>query len=414
MSKTESNINRAAQALSGEHRQEPWLGSFVCGLTGWMLDGFDFFLVVFTLTAIGHTFGKDDKTTVLAMTATLALRPVGAIVFGLVSDRYGRRLPLAANLALFALVEILTGFAHSFLQFLIVRAVFGVVMGGQWGIGVTLAMEKVPERLRGVVSGILQEGYAMGYLLAAGAYFFLFEKLSWRPLFFLGTLPALAAATFVLLRVKESEVWVRSRQTSWGGVGRALRQHWKLLVYFTIFMTTLHMSSHGTQDLYPTFLQREWGILPKPRALLSAISMVGGIVGALLVGFLSDRIGRRRAMTLAIGGAFCVIPLWAFAHTLVLLVLGAVLMQFFVQGAWGVVPAHLTEMSPDSIRGSLPGMAYQLGVLLASVVPYLEAAFTRNGRYSVAMAATAAIAFVLAAVMIMVGSENRRSFEVGG
>jgi MFS transporter, SHS family, lactate transporter len=413
MSKTESNINRTSQALPGEHPQEPWLGSFVCGLTGWMLDGFDFFLVVFTLTAIGHTFGKDDKTTVLAMTATLALRPIGAIVFGVVSDRYGRRLPLAANLTLFALVEVLTGFSHSFLQFLIVRAVFGVVMGGQWGIGVTLAMEKVPERLRGVVSGILQEGYAMGYLLAAGAYFFLFERLSWRPLFFLGTLPALAAAAFVVLRVKESEVWVRSRQTSWGGVGRALLQHWKLLVYCTIFMTTLHMSSHGTQDLYPTFLQREWGILPKPRALLSAISMVGGIAGALLVGFLSDRIGRRRAMTLAIGGAFLVIPLWAFAHTLALLVLGAVLMQFFVQGAWGVVPAHLTEMSPDSIRGSLPGMAYQLGVLLASVVPYLEAAFTRNGRYSVAMAATAAIAFVLAAVMIMVGTENRRSFEAG-
>jgi SHS family lactate transporter-like MFS transporter len=209
-------------------------------------------------------------------------------------------------------------------------------------------------------------------------------------------------------------VWVRSRQNSWGGVGRALLQHWKLLVYFTIFMTTLHMSSHGTQDLYPTFLQREWGILPKPRALLSAISMVGGIAGALLVGFLSDRIGRRWAMTLAIAGAFCVIPLWAFAHTLALLVLGAVLMQFFVQGAWGVVPAHLTEMSPDSIRGSLPGMAYQLGVLLASVVPYLEAAFTRNGKYSVAMAATAAIAFVLAAIMIMVGTENRRSFAVGG
>jgi SHS family lactate transporter-like MFS transporter len=413
MSKTESNINRTSQALPGEHPQEPWLGSFVCGLTGWMLDGFDFFLVVFTLTAIGHTFGKDDKTTVLAMTATLALRPIGAIVFGVVSDRYGRRLPLAANLTLFASVEVLTGFSHSFLQFLIVRAVFGVVMGGQWGIGVTLAMEKVPERLRGVVSGILQEGYAMGYLLAAGAYFFLFERLSWRPLFFLGTLPALAAAAFVVLRVKESEVWVRSRQTSWGGVGRALLQHWKLLVYCTIFMTTLHMSSHGTQDLYPTFLQREWGILPKPRALLSAISMVGGIAGALLVGFLSDRIGRRRAMTLAIGGAFLVIPLWAFAHTLALLVLGAVLMQFFVQGAWGVVPAHLTEMSPDSIRGSLPGMAYQLGVLLASVVPYLEAAFTRNGRYSVAMAATAAIAFVLAAVMIMVGTENRRSFEAG-
>jgi SHS family lactate transporter-like MFS transporter len=387
--------------------REPWLGSFFCGLIGWTLDGFDFFLVVFSLTAIGHTFAKDDKTVVLAMTATLALRPVGAFVFGLISDRYGRRMPFALNLLLFAIVEVFTGLAHNFVQFLIVRAIFGIVMGGQWGIGVTLAMEKVPERLRGLLSGLLQEGYAIGYLLAAAAYFFFFERLSWRPLFFLGTIPALAAAAFVAMNVRESAVWTRTRQTSWGGLGRMLARHWKLLVYFTIFMTTLHMSSHGTQDLYPTFLQREWGILPKARALLSAISMVGGIAGALSIGFLSDRLGRRRAMTLAIGGAFCVIPLWAFAHTIALLVIGAVLMQFFVQGAWGVVPAHLTEMSPDSIRGSLPGMAYQFGVLLASVIPYLEAAFTHNGRYSVAMAATAGIAFLLAAAMIMAGRENR-------
>jgi MFS transporter, SHS family, lactate transporter len=244
-------------------------------------------------------------------------------------------------------------------------------------------------------------------LLAAAAYFFLFERISWRPLFFLGTVPALAAAAFVAVKVRESAVWTRSRQTSWGALGRMLAQHWKLLAYFTVFMTTLHMSSHGTQDLYPTFLQREWGILPKSRALLSAISMMGGIAGALTVGFLSDRFGRRRSMTIAIGGALCVIPLWAFAPNLPLLVLGAVLMQFFVQGAWGVVPAHLTEMSPDSIRGSLPGMAYQFGVLLASGIPYLEAAFTRNGHYSTAMAATAALAFVLAAMMIMVGRENR-------
>jgi len=393
--------------VSARTPREPWLGSFFCGLTGWTLDGFDFFLVVFTLTAIGRTFGKDDKTVVLAMTATLALRPAGAFIFGLVADRYGRRIPFTLNLFLFAVVEVFTGFSHSFLQFLIVRAVFGMVMGGQWGIGVTLAMEKVPQHLRGVLSGLLQEGYAIGYLLAAAAYFFLFDRLSWRPLFFLGTLPALAAAGFVAFHVRESEVWTNTRQTSWTGLGRMLAHHWKLLVYFTIFMTTLHMSSHGTQDLYPTFLQREWGILPKARALLSAISMVGGIVGALTIGFLSDRLGRRRTMTLAIGGALCVIPLWAFAPNLALLVLGAVLMQFFVQGAWGVVPAHLTEMSPDSIRGSLPGMAYQFGVLLASGIPYLEAAFTRNGRYSTAMAATAALAFVLAALMIMVGPENR-------
>jgi MFS transporter, SHS family, lactate transporter len=392
---------------------EPWLGSFLSGFVGWTLDGFDFFLVVFSLTAIGQTFGKDDKTVALALTATLALRPVGAFIFGLIADRYGRRLPLAINLLLFAVVEGFTGFSHSFREFLIARAIFGVVMGGQWGVGVSLAMEKVPIRLRGIVSGILQEGYAIGYLLAAAAFFFLFDRISWRPLFFLGIVPAIAAATFVAFNVRESTVWKRARKESWGDLRKTLTGHWKLFLYFTIFMMTLHMSSHGTQDLYPTFLQREWGILPKQRAILSAISMIGGIVGAVTVGFLSDRFGRRRAMILALVGAFCVIPLWAFSHTLSLLILGAVLMQFFVQGAWGVVPAHLAEMSPDSIRGSLPGLGNQCGVLLASALVYLEVAFSRDGRYSTAMAGTAAIVLVLAVIMTVLGPPEKRGSTFG-
>src|SRR6201996_6439317 len=187
--------------------QESWLASFVSGLAGWTLDGFDFFLVVFSLTAIGHTFGKSDKTVSLALTATLALRPVGAFLFGLIADRYGRRLPIAANFLLFAVVELCTGFAHSFTMFLIIRAIFGIVMGGQWGVGVSLAMEQAPVRLRGTLSGILQEGYAIGYLLAADGSFFLFERWSWRPLFFLGPLPALGLAVFVLLNVRESTAW---------------------------------------------------------------------------------------------------------------------------------------------------------------------------------------------------------------
>jgi SHS family lactate transporter-like MFS transporter len=392
---------------------EPWLGSFLSGFIGWTLDGFDFFLVVFSLTAIGQTFGKDDKTVALALTATLALRPVGAFFFGLIADRYGRRLPLAINLVLFAVVEGFTGFSHSFREFLIARAIFGVVMGGQWGVGVSLAMEKVPIRLRGIVSGILQEGYAIGYLLAAAAFFFLFDRISWRPLFFLGIIPAIGAAMFVAFNVRESTVWKRARKESWGDLRKTLTGHWKLFLYFTIFMMTLHMSSHGTQDLYPTFLQREWGVLPKQRAILSAISMIGGIVGAVTVGFLSDRLGRRRSMILALLGAFCVIPLWAFSHTLSLLTLGAVLMQFFVQGAWGVIPAHLAEMSPDSIRGSLPGLGNQCGVLLASALVYLEVAFSRNGHYSTAMAGTAAIVLILAVIMTVLGPPEKRGSTFG-
>jgi SHS family lactate transporter-like MFS transporter len=386
--------------------QERWLGSFMSGLVGWTLDGFDFFLVVFSLTAIGRTFGKDDKTVVLVLTATLALRPVGAFIFGLLSDRYGRRIPFVLNVLLFTVAEILTGVAHTFTQFLVIRAFFGVVMGGQWGIGVSLAMEKVPRRWRGLLSGLLQEGYAIGYLLAAAAFYFLFERFSWRPLFFLGTIPALLAAAFVAFNVRESEVWVRTRHTSWHGLGLTLMRHWKLLVYFILFMTTMNMISHGTQDLYPTFLQREWGIATRQRALLSAISMVGGIVGAMSIGALSDKLGCRRAMILAIVGGICVIPMWAFSHTIPLLVLGAVLMQLFVQGAWGVIPAHLAEMSPDSIRGSLPGLGYQCGVLLASVMVYLEAAFARNGQYSKAMAATAAVVFAMALIMVLVGRKD--------
>jgi SHS family lactate transporter-like MFS transporter len=390
-----------------ESSPDPWFGSFLCAFAGWGLDGFDFFLVVFSLTAIGHSFAKDDKTVALALAATLAFRPVGAFIFGLIADRYGRRLPLTINLLAFAVVEVFTGLAHSFGQFLLVRAVFGVVMGGQWGVGASLAMEKAPVRLRGLLSGILQEGYAVGYLFAAAAYSLMFDHFSWRPLFFLGPLPALAAAAFVALNVGESEVWRRQRQPDWRGLWQTLTGHWKLFVYVTVFMMSMHMTSHGTQDLYPTFLQREWGIGAKERALLSAVSMVGGIAGALLVSSISDKIGRRRAMVIALFIGLCVIPMWAFSPGLPLLILGAVLMQFCVQGAWGVLPAHLSEISPDSIRGSLPGLGNQCGVLLASAVVYLEAAFVHNGRYSSAMAGTAAVVFVLAIVMTALGSEKR-------
>lgn len=386
---------------------DPWFGSFLCAFSGWALDGFDFFLVVFCLTAIGHSFGKDDKTVALALTATLALRPVGALIFGLLADRYGRRIPLIVNLLTFAVIEIFTGLAHTFIQFIVIRAIFGIVMGGQWGVGASLAMEKVPLRLRGLLSGLLQEGYAIGYLFAAATYFLLYDRISWRPLFFFGPLPALAAAVFVIFNVSESDVWKRTHQTNWRGLGRTLTRHWKLLLYFTFFMMAMHMTSHGTQDLYPTFLERQWGIPSKERAFLSALSMVGGIVGALTVSALSDKLGRRRSIVLALVGGLCVIPMWAFSQSLPLLIAGAFLIQFCVQGAWGVLPAHLSELSPDSIRGSLPGLGNQCGVLLASSIVYLEAAVVRNGRYSNALAATSAIVFVSAILMTVLGNERR-------
>ncbi|MFC6645804.1 MFS transporter [Granulicella cerasi] len=394
-------------------KPEPWFGAFLAGLSGWTLDAFDFFLVVLSLTAIGREFHQDVKHMIMASSATLLLRPIGAFLFGGISDRYGRKLPLVINLCLFSVVEMMTGFAHTFTQFIVIRALFGVVMGGQWGIGVSLAMEKVPTRYRGVLSGLLQQGYAIGFLLAAAAYFFLPQTHGWRPLFFVGSLPALASALFVALRVKESKTWQQNRSGSFGDLGRAVASHWKLLVYFTLFMMAMHMSSHGTQDMYPTFLEKDWGIVGKQKAALSAISMVGAILGGLSIGWISDRVGRKRAMIGALVGGIVMVPLWSHAHTLPLLVLGAVLMQFCVQGAWGVVPAHVAELSPDSVRGTLPGLGNQIGVALSGAVTVFEAAFATKGRsYATSMAMTAAAVFALAILMVFVGRE-RRSVELG-
>jgi SHS family lactate transporter-like MFS transporter len=376
------------------------------GFLGWMLDAFDFFLVVMCLTAIAKEFGRTDRAVAFAITLTLAFRPVGALVFGLLADRYGRRGPLMINLVFYSLLSVLTGLAPSFGWFLVCRALFGIGMGGEWGVGASLAMEKAPRRLRGLLSGLLQEGYAMGYLLAALAYFVVFPRWGWRPLFFIGGLPALLAV-FVRYRVKESEVWERSRHDSWGELGTAIGSQWKLFLYLTLMMAGMNFASHGTQDMYPTFLQRDWGFTPQKRALLTAFSMVGAIAGGLAVGWFSDRIGRRRAIVGALAGALCVVPLWAFAPSLGLLVTGAFLMQFMIQGAWGVIPAHLTELSPDSVRGFLPGFAYQCGVLVASSVGYLEAVFAAGSSYAASMAMMAATVFIFAGIVVSLGREKK-------
>src|SRR4030081_554379 len=229
----------------------------IAGFLGWTLDAFDFFLVVMTLTAIGKEFGKTDVEMAVSITLTLAFRPVGAFIFGLLADRYGRRIPLMIDLVFYSIVEVLSGLAPNYATFMVLRALFGIGMGGEWGVGASLAMEKVPPRLRGVLSGLLQEGYALGNLLAALCYFALFRHWGWRPLFFLGGLPALLAV-FVRYHVKESEVWTASRHESWGQIGGTLASHWKLFAYLVLLMMMMNFASHGTQDMFPTFLKREW------------------------------------------------------------------------------------------------------------------------------------------------------------
>ena len=381
----------------------------IAGFSGWLLDAFDFFLVTFCLTSIAHEFHKSDAQIALVITMTLAFRPVGGFVFGLIADRYGRRLPLMINIGVFAIAEILTGLAPNYTALLIVRALFGVVMGGNWGVGASLAMEGAPVGKRGMLSGLLQEGYAAGNVLAALCYFFLFGRVGWRPLFFVGGLPAILLLLFIRFRVKESAVWEKRfrKKQSWGEQGREVLSHWKLFLYLLAFMTMMLFASHGTQDMYPTFLQRQWHFSPARRSAITAISGVGAIIGGIVFGHFSDIWGRRRAIIIAFILGALVIPVWAYAPNQLWLIIGAFLMQFMVQGAWGVIPAHLAELSPDSVRALLPGFAYQSAGIIASSVVYIEAVYAQKTSYATAMALTAVSVFFLASIMAAVGRERR-------
>jgi SHS family lactate transporter-like MFS transporter len=396
----------AGNHIDHSHHSSDHRAAILAGFLGWTLDAFDFFLVVFTLTAIAREFHRTDAEIALTLTITLAFRPVGAFIFGLLADRYGRRLPLMIDLVFYSVVEVLSGLAPNYATFIVLRALFGIGMGGEWGVGASLAMEKVPPKIRGILSGLLQEGYAVGYLLAAVCYFFVFPRWGWRPLFFIGGLPALLVL-FIRFGVKESEVWEKTKHANWGELGRGIASHWKMLLYLTLLMAMMNFASHGTQDMYPTFLERDWGFSPQKRSVVTAISMVGAVTGGILFGLLSDRWGRRRSMILAFVLAILVIPLWAFAPSLTLLIAGAFMMQFMVQGAWGIIPAHITELSPDSVRGFLPGFAYQCGVLIAGTIAYIEAVFAAHTSYSRAMALTALIVFTLAATVAGLGRERR-------
>jgi MFS transporter, SHS family, lactate transporter len=372
---------------------------------GWTLDAFDYFLVVYCLTAIGREFHRTDAEMALSITITLAFRPVGAFLFGLMADRYGRRLPLMIDLIFYSVIEIATGFAPGYKSFLILRALFGIGMGGEWGVGASLAMEKVSPKFRGLISGILQQGYALGNLLAALTYFFLFDRIGWRPMFFIGGLPALLAL-FVRTRVKESEVWQKTKKSDWRELRDAIFSNWRLFLYLTLLMAMMNFASHGTQDMYPTFLQRYWHFDASKRSLISAFSGVGAIFGGIIIGYYSDLKGRRRAIVTGLLLAIAVIPVWALAPNVAVLIAGAFLMQFMVQGAWGAIPAHLSELSPDSVRGFLPGFAYQCGVVFSGTIGYIQAAFAEHFSYATTMALSGGIIFFVGSIVAGLGRER--------
>src|SRR5579863_6923436 len=283
------------------------------------------------------------------------------------ADRYGRRMPLMLDVLFYSIIEILSGFAPSYQIFIILRLLYGIGMGGDWGVGASLVMEAVPVKWRGMLSGVLQEGYALGNLLAAVAFWTIFPHWGWRPMFFIGGLPALLSL-FIRAKVKESEAWKAESvaRTNWRDYFQLVAANWKRLAYLVALMAMMCFISHGTQDLYPTFLQQQRHFDTRITAIVSVISMIGAIAGGILWGLYSDRKGRRRAMVTSVLLAIVLIPLWVFAPTAALMAVGAFAMQFMVQGAWGVIPAHLNELSPGALRGFFPGMACQTGVLIAA------------------------------------------------
>ncbi|HVO22879.1 MAG TPA: MFS transporter, partial [Candidatus Margulisiibacteriota bacterium] len=380
--------------------------ALLAGFLGWTLDAFDFFILVMVLDAVATEFGRTRPDIALTLTASLAMRPVGALLFGVMADRYGRRLPLMLDLVFYSVIEVLSGLAPDYRTFLILRLLFGIGMGGEWGVGASLAMESVPAKWRGVLSGLLQEGYAFGYLLAALAYFVVFPRWGWRTMFFIGGLPALLSL-FVRARVQEPAAWHEHRLADRRSYVRAIVMHWRRFVYLAVLMAMMNLMSHGTQDMYPTFLQHQRQLSPQQTALVTMVAMVGAVLGGVLFGLLSDRFGRRRAMVTAVLGGLLVVPLWVFAPSTLLIVAGAFMMQFMVQGAWGVIPAHLIELSPGALRGFFPGFAYQLGVLAASGITYIEAVLGEHFTYAQSMGLLAAAVLASGAAVIALGPEAR-------
>jgi SHS family lactate transporter-like MFS transporter len=373
---------------------------------GWTLDAFDFFLLVFVLKDIAREFNTQITDVTFAILLTLAMRPIGAYLFGRAADRWGRRPILMIDVLLYSIIEFASGFAPSLTVLLVLRAIFGIAMGGEWGVGASLTMESIPPHARGFVSGLLQSGYPTGYFLASIVYGLLFQYIGWRGMFMIGVIPALLVF-YIRRSVPESPSWTPTTASS--NTMAILKSHWRLGIYAVLLMTAFNFFSHGTQDLYPTFLQVQHGFSPHEVGLIAVIYNIGAIIGGISFGSLSERFGRRRIIIVTVALSLIVLPLWAFSTSAVWLAVGAFLMQVMVQGAWGVIPVHLNELSPDDARGTFPGFVYQLGNLIASVNATLQAgiAVRYGGNYAIALAVVAGTVAVVIMVLTALGTEAK-------
>lgn len=373
---------------------------------GWTLDAFDFFVVVFLVDTLAAHFHVQKSAIIWTLTATLAMRPMGALLFGLFADRYGRRGPLIAVVVYFSVIEVLSSLAPNYPAFFVLRALYGIGMGGYWGVGASLAMESAPTRWRGALSGMLQSGYSIGYLLAALATRLVLPAWGWRAMFWVGLAPAFLTL-WITSKAPESEAWRQHRVPTVGAIVQVVLHHGKSFAYLLLMLTLMICLSHGTQDLYPDFLRSARGISSAMVAYLAMFYNVGAVMGAILFGHVSERLGRRRSVIAALTLSLTVIPAWTFGTSLATLAAGAFLMQVGVQGAWGIMPAHLNELSPDAVRSLFPGLVYQLGVLFGSPTNSIEYALRSKLGYEWAMTSFELVTIAALIAVFALGSERK-------
>jgi SHS family lactate transporter-like MFS transporter len=381
----------------------------VASFSSWMLDAFDFFILVFVLSDLANWFHSSVSDVSIAIMLTLAVRPIGALIFGRMAEKYGRRPVLMLNIIFFSIFELLSAWSPTFTTFLVLRLFYGIAMGGIWGVASSLAMETIPDRSRGLMSGIFQAGYPCGYLLASIIFGLFYSTVGWRGMFLIGALP-IFLLPYIWFKVPESPVWLAARERKEStALLPILRSHWKLCLYLVLLMACFNFFSHGTQDMYPTFLKVQHGFDPHTVSLIAIGYNIAAMLGGVFFGSASEKIGRKKAMMIAAFLALPVLPLWAFSTGSFNIGLGAFLMQFMVQGAWGVVPTYLNELVPANARAVLPGFVYQLGNLLASVNATLQAriAEANGGNYGMAMALVAGTVAILICLFVAFGRETR-------
>ncbi|KAH8692268.1 carboxylic acid transporter [Talaromyces proteolyticus] len=377
-----------------ELNRHQWL-MFLCGFLARAWDSFDNYSVSMTVTELEKAFNADNKGISWSMTITMMLRPVGAIMTGICSDRYGRKWPLVLNLSFLVFLELVSGFCNTLPQFLGVRSLYGIAMGGVFGPAAATALEDLPYDARGVLSGCFELSSAMGNLLAAGMYCALVPTTShgWRSLYWFGAGPPMLIialrcwlpetrcframkaereAEAAELSAMEQAQSKSSLQAFISDTAKALKNNWVLLLYIVFLLAAIISCAHGSSDFFPTFLKDQAQLSTIKTTVITISGQLGGFVGGVITGYASSIMGRRLTMMTAcvFGGAL--IPAYIMPRGMALAA-STFFQQFFIGGVLGPVPIHLLELSPQAIRTLVVGVAYQLGSLASSATPTIQA-----------------------------------------